>query len=324
MTMVFILGISLIVASNILLAQFFYEQSIADNEGRHYYAYYLDTGITISEAYEILDVLEKEQDVQEFMIASKGITGESDNDYLVATYLKTNTDDEEMRNQALTYGVWQDKSREYIEDNSELDVPDIFKQFECSGEGTIRIGSKYSDYRISELDFWKLKESVDAIEITVMEKCSKMADTIISNLGIAYESEYEDIFLKSGFESVKYFIIICLVLLLISLYSMIAFVEMFLHMQRQDIVVFYRCGATMQIVRRVYFVEIFIAGLLSFACGGGIAWIIYKTVKLELKGISLVVLGIVFGVYMLVYMLETYIYIRQTLKILGSFETDIE
>ena len=59
MTIVFLMGVSLIVASNLLLAQFFYEQSTDDNGGRHYYDYYFDEGIPVAEAVSALNELKQ-------------------------------------------------------------------------------------------------------------------------------------------------------------------------------------------------------------------------------------------------------------------------
>ena len=324
MTIVFLMGVSLIVASNLLLAQFFYEQSTDDNGGRHYYDYYFDEGIPVAEAVSALNELENKITVSEYLVASGENHENINNDYYVAAYLKTNSMDEQQRNEAMAYGSWQEETGKYVKDNTYLDGSGGLEQFDCSGESSIQIGSTYADYRVTKDDFLSLEDTVDAIEVTITTKNRQVVDSVIDKIGISYESEYTDVFLESGFDSVKYSIVICVILLFISLYSMIAFVELFLHMQRQDVVVFYRCGATMRDIRKMYFFEVGLAGILSFAVGVILAEAICKLANLDFNRISFIVFGIVFGIFLCIYILETYVYIRQTLKFLGSKESSIE
>lgn len=318
MSFTFLVILSLIVASNILLVQFFYGESTADNQGLHYCTYYFDEEISVDDATSVLDMLCSKVDVYEYMVASKS-EEESENSYRFAAYIQVNDNEEEKRNNALSYGKWLGSENTYVEDNNELTDASL-AGYECVGEGSIQMGDEYVDYRLTPDDYKKIAGGIDAVEVTTLKKARNIVDSVIDELGVGYDVEYSDLFLESGFESVKYSIIICVCLLLISLYSIIAFVELYLHMQRQDLLVFYRCGATFSTIKNMYFVEMIAAGVVSFMLGTILAQIICKIINLSFDKISMFVILITFVVFIFLYLLETYIYIRSTLKYLKKID----
>lgn len=322
MTAIFLLVLSLIVASNLLLFQFFVEESTVDNKGRHYYTYYFDETVILDDIIELLEKLEKDTDVCECLVASNPDKVLPYNDYFVASYLKKNKQDEEERNVALSYGEWNEVDNSYIADAAELPDYSFFEDFQCVGVGSTQIGNKFVDYRITLEDFKNLSFGVDAIDIILFSSDRASADTIVNSLGVKYEVEYQDDFLQSGFDSVRNALVISFFILTISLYSIMAFVEIYLYMQNKDIIAFYRSGATIKDLKRVYSWEMVVAGAVSCGAGFVFANIMCRLMKLRFESLSIPACIITFLIFFAIYLVEINIYIGSTLKHINTLHLE--
>ncbi len=324
MTVVFLLVLSLIVASNLLIFQFFINESTFDEENRHYYTYYLENSVSLSDVKNLMKDLEASTNLCECLVATNPENVSPYNEYFVAAYLKENEQDKVQRNEALSYGQWNNLENEYIVETAELSNDSYFNDFKCAGVGITQVGSKFVDYKITLADYEKLSFKVDTIDVILFSNNRAIVDKIVDELEVAYEVEYQDTFLQSGFDSVRNALILSVFILIISLYSIIAFVEIYLHMQRKDILVLYRCGATIGDLKLVYVMEMILAGVLSYVVGIAFANILCKLMNLSYNVLSYVTYVITFIVFFIVYFVLVYIYIQVTLKHIDSLRLEEE
>ncbi len=314
MSIIYILVLSLIVSSNLLIYQFFVNESTTDYTNRHYYTYHFDEKVNVNYILDLLSDLEKNTDLCEFLVATNPGNVYTYNDYYVASYLKTNTIDEEKRNESMSFGKWTNKDNTFISDSDDLIGVPYFVNFTCNGMGLTHVGNSFSDYRICEKDYLRTFEKADAIDIVLFSENRTIVNNLVDKLGVSYNAEYQDEFLKSGFDSIKNALFISLFLLLVSLYSIISFVEIFLHLQKRDIILFFRCGATVNSICRVYCTEMILVGILSYIIGFLFASFLCIIFNLNFEEISWVTCILVFLIYMILYTFEIIIYIRMTIK----------
>ncbi len=115
MVAVFLSVLSLIVCSNILLVQFFYESCEKADDGKYYYTYYFDEGIGIDIVDEMPnDINNKNINVIELLAASNSNEGSGGNEYQISSYLVFDAQENEERNQYLSYGKFDGASQSYI------------------------------------------------------------------------------------------------------------------------------------------------------------------------------------------------------------------
>ncbi|MCM1399308.1 MAG: hypothetical protein NC225_07500 [Clostridium sp.] len=316
---VFLSVLSLIVCSNILLVQFFYESCVKTKDGKFYYTYYFDESVSIDVVDEMLkDMNDNNVNVLEFLAASNSNGVYGCNEYQISSYLILDAQENEERNQYLSYGKFDDAPQSYISDMGVDDLVLDGLPFECAGEGAIHVGSYFSDYMIGAGDYRNYIHSVDALEITLTEKNGKALEKVIRNYTANYEVEQFEELLESGFESIKGTIVICFLLFLFSLYSALVFVEIIMHMQSLDIAVLRRCGATKPDIRRIYLVQVIGAGAISFVIGAVLCNLLLMVTDFNFHKIEAVTYLITFLTFMLCYIIEALIYIRATLNYTGS------
>ncbi len=314
-TAVYLVVLSLIVCSNIFLIQFFCDESTENTEGRYYYSFYFDSPVDNEVIEDILiDLTNQDIGLGEFMVASNPEEYEMFNDYYVSSFLLFSEEENAERNKYLSFGEFDNTQKSYISDIGMSELLFNDENFKCTGEGAIHIGSYFCDYLISAEDYMKYVSSSNAIEVTLYEKNGDIAEDVISKYAEDYEAEYLEEFLESGFESVKNTIIICIILLLFSLYSALVFVEIIIHMQKSDIAVFLRCGAERGDISRMYIGQAVVAGLLSFIAGSILSNLLLQIIDFNFDKISITAYFITFAVFMFSYIIEAFIYVRVTLS----------
>ena len=89
MTFVYITVLSFIACSNLLLMQFFYNESTYDENGTYFYCFYFDKSMKLETAEKILNDLDKSGiDVLEYAVAVEEVKGYEKADlYAVCSYL---------------------------------------------------------------------------------------------------------------------------------------------------------------------------------------------------------------------------------------------
>ncbi|MBP3327005.1 MAG: ABC transporter permease [Coprococcus sp.] len=314
-TIVYMVVLSLIVCSNILLIQFFCEESTENTEGRYYYSFYFDKHIDNNTIEALLlDLSNQDIGLEEFMVASNSDKYVGYDDYYVAAYFLLNEKECNERNEYLSYGKFDGMAKKYIADVGISELPFNDENFKCTGEGTIHIGSYFCDYLIAADDYKEYVNRVDAIEVTLYEKNEDAVEAVVSKYIEDFEAEYLEDFLESGFESVKNTIIICIILLLFSLYSALVFIEIMIHMQKADIAVFLRCGAEKRDISRMYIGQVVIAGLISFIVGSLLGNVFLLFADFNFEKITIPAYLITFAIFMFCYIIEALIYIKVTLS----------
>lgn len=320
MTIVYMLVLSFIVCSDILLIQFYVSQSTYEEGYGYYYAFYFDERLNNDIADELIDRLtDKVSSFQELKVASNINGYQSSNDYAVAAYLVYREENQIERNKYFSYGRFMNEDGTFVTDTiQELDFIQG-AEFKKTGEGTVMIGDTWADSLITANDYKKYVDGLDVIEITLGN--NKEKDLIIEEidlLGINYKIVDTDGFLASGLESVKFMMLITVMLLIFSLYASLAFVEIFINMQRKDIAVYYRCGARRKDLNKMYLGVTEVAGILSYIIGALLSYILISLLEFNFDKISLFAYIIGFVVFMMVYSIEAILYVRLTLKYIGK------
>ncbi|MBE5941501.1 MAG: FtsX-like permease family protein [Lachnospiraceae bacterium] len=322
MTGIFVTILSMIVCSSILLIQFFWDQSTYDQDGRYYYCYYFDADVGNDIAEQILyDLRSMEIEPLEYAVAAKMSECDTGNEYTFCAYYCIDDNEQILRNENYDYGFFRNETNTYIADN--ISAPLDFGEFELKGKGAIIIGSCGCDYLINAKDYKKYVDRVEAIEITLTQKNNKIKD-IISQYETQYTEEKSTGILESGMESIKNTAIVSFVLILVSIYSALSFIEIFIHFQRKDIAVFYQCGANPKGIRRLYLLESMLAGVVSFLLGSFIACILVRLCDFNFSKIRASVYIISFFVYNMCYCMETHISINLILRSVSMISKESE
>lgn len=324
MTIVYVVVLSMIACSSILLMQFFCEQSTYNQEGKYYYCYYFDESLSDDIAQRILsDIYSMGLKPIEYEVAIKNSEYDTGNEYTFASYYVMDEEEQKVRNSNYSYGGFENEKNTYIADSASASLNLGQCEFEQKGEGAIVIGSCGCDYLITADDYKKYINKVDVVEITLIEKSSQI-DDIIDAYTKQYTEETSTGILESGVESIKSTALVSLILILVSFYSALSFVEILINLQKRDIAVFYQCGASQKIIRKLYVAEVLVAGAFSFFLGSLLAILLVKILDFNFEYVNLWVYILSFLIYHLCYYLESVICIKKTLRYVGiiSRESD--
>lgn len=313
MTIVYLSVLVLIITSNMLLTQFFVNECKTDEVGKYYYAFYFNETIDKTKIKRMCTELEEELDVEDLMLVTKG-NGDTYNDYKYGAFLIQNNKDLDAYNNSLSFGKWDNSRKTYIVDGIGLDIPLEIADYSCVGSGSIQIGEKYADFRLNIDDYYEVVKGIDGIEITLDYKADKKICEIIQGYTDQYEHIYQDEFLESGYESIKNPAVICFILMALSVFSVITFVEIYLRMQKKEMILFLRFGATIGNIKKLYYIESMLAGVFSYVISGVLAWLLCNLLKLSFDHIDLISLALIFILFMLVYMIETAICVHVSVK----------
>lgn len=317
MTAVYILVLSMIVCSTVLLMQFFYEQSTYDQNGKYYYCYYFDEGLDIDAVDAILqDLYEAGINPLECEVASDDSDDEIMNEYKYGAYFVLNENEQQSRNENYSFGAFENERYTCIADSSNTELKLGENLFEIKGEGSVIIGSLFCDFLITETDYREYVNEVDAIEFTLSNRTNEIS-TLIDKYNTDYTEEKNTGILESGLKSINGTAVISFLLILISVYSVLSFVEIMINLQKNDIVVFYECGASPNDIKKLYVSEIMTAGMLSFIFGCVLSCILVNTVGFNFKAIYLWVYIAGFLIFEACYYIEASIYIRKTISYVG-------
>ncbi|MEE1342988.1 MAG: hypothetical protein U0L23_09790, partial [Lachnospiraceae bacterium] len=82
-------------------------------------------------------------------------------------------------------------------------------------------------------DYKKYISTVDVIEVTLTKRNRDAVVKVINQYDANYSSVFSDGIMESGLKSIRDTVIVSAVLMLVSFYSALAFVEMFVHFQKK-------------------------------------------------------------------------------------------
>ncbi len=326
MTFVYITVLSFIACSNLLLMQFFYNESTYDENGTYFYCFYFDKSMKLETAEKILNDLDKSGiDVLEYAVAVEEVKGYEKADlYAVCSYLVLDEEQNKIRSEYFNSGKFENKANTCVGDqyNQPLVINNI--TFSLTGEYVPNIGNRGCDYLINASDYKKYISTVDVIEVTLTKRNRDAVVKVINQYDANYSSVFSDGIMESGLKSIRDTVIVSAVLMLVSFYSALAFVEMFVHFQKKDIAVFYRCGAKQKDIQRMYFGEVALAGVISFLIGAILANVVIKIIDFNYNKLNALVYVLAFIFYMVGYLLEAWIYIRVTVKHVSHIFSDTD
>ena len=324
MTIIYCFILSMIACSSILMMQFYYDQSTHDADDVYYDCFYFTESLDSAIAEKILDDLgESGIEVLEYEVAANSPDFDTQNEYTFCAYYVFEKEQQKSRNEYYDYGIFENKAGTYIGENADDILKIDGRTFEMAGEGSQIIGSSGCDYLISTEDYKKYVDHVDVIEIALPQKNNHVKE-IISAYSTSYTEEKSTGFLESGFNSIKKTLLASSILILFSLYSALAFVEIMIHLQRKDIAVLYRCGASPKKLCQLYVSEVLLSGVVSFVAGGLLAGILVKVIDFNFDRINGWVYLLGFCVYTLCYYIEATIYVRSTIKHVGIISRESE
>lgn len=323
-TMIYIIVLSMIVCSSILLMQFFYGESTYIQDGNYYYCYYLNESIEENVVDEILEDLEKNDIFPlEFEVATLLPQYNTYNQYTVAAYYVLDEVEMEKRNESYSYGKFNNIDLTCIGEMEE--EPFIINQqkFKFEGSGNVVIGTSCCDYLITKNDYKKYIDTVDVIEITLKQKNNDL-DKIINKYVSNYEEENSTGILDSGFDNVKGTALVSLIYIAVALYATLTFVKVVIDLQKKDIAVFYQCGADIKSIRKLYVVQIVLLGWICFLIGVFLTSMFVHFFEYNFEKINLWVIILSFLVFNFCYFIEAVIYIKIILNKVDIISKDIE